>query len=368
MQVYVECGAEFMGRNHITRFRRKQYMPPAQVDLFRIQYNNRDVYQTVMNYLDPIWFQDEKGRWLINAADSLKYGNFYMDFDTDFSDPQAFSKIREDIAIALRYLKLFLNIDPRSIYYYFSGFKGFHLMVNAEIIGIEPHLALNEIYKDIIEDIGQYIKHDTLDRGIYDDKRMFRLVNSINGKSGLYKIPLTADEFLNFSYEEIKNLAKQPRTIHYKSPVYQPRAKLQFQKIVDNWTKRINIRQSYTGKIRKLKVLPPCIAHMRERTFRQTVDQRNNSATALSSFYFQQGLEREDTLDRLILWNEQCCLPPLKEREIRTIVHSVYNGQYRYGCGTFKKVSGLCDKDHCPLFHKELNIENQAEQKQKAVR
>ena len=351
--VVVECGADL--DNDRFPFTRKHYYYAGCTNEFRKKYNNIGVYQTIMHYINPIWFQDQKGRWLVNARDSYKYGDFYLDFDTVIESEEDYQKIKEDVYTSLKYLRLFLEIDISSIQFYFSGNKGIHLTVPAEVIGLKPHLALNQIYKEMAQDISRYCKHETLDIRVYDDKRMFRMVNSINRKSGLYKIPLSPDEFKNLSYQEITELAKSPKAEIKRNTLLSPKAKKMFDRYVKEWTERVHRQKEFTGKIKELKTTPPCIDAMLNKIFKETIDERNNSATALTSFFYQQGVEREEAMIRIKRWNEENCQPSLKEREIEATVNSVYNNQYRYGCHTFERLSGVCDKDKCPLFHKEID-------------
>ncbi|WP_232620924.1 primase C-terminal domain-containing protein [Virgibacillus salexigens] len=355
--VFVECGADL---NHDKyKFRRKQFMWPNQAELFRKHYNNFGVYQTVMHYINPIWITDDKNRMIINASDSLKFGDFYLDFDYVIASEEDYLKIKEDVAKAVRYLTIILSIDISQIQFFFSGNKGIHLTVDAGVMGLEPHQALNQIYKEIANDVERYCKHETIDTRVYDDKRMFRMVNSINKKSGLYKIPITYDEFKNCNFADIVELARQPRELKKPDVIFSSKAKKAFEKYIEIWTERVNSIKTYEGKIRKLKVEPPCIKRMREKLFKETIDERNNSAAALTSFYFQQGMQREEAMHRMILWGQENCQPPLRKNEIETTVNSVYNSQYRYGCETFKKLSGVCEKEICPLFNKEYNVANQ---------
>ncbi|WP_067923605.1 primase C-terminal domain-containing protein [Alicyclobacillus shizuokensis] len=347
--VWVECGADL--DNPKFPFTRKHYYPAGQTDEFRQQYGNCGVYETVMKYVSPVWVQDSKGRMIINTRESLKYGDFYMDFDTKLESDEDFEKVRADVKSALRYLKVILSIDPSQVSLYFSGHKGIHLTVDARVLGIQPHLALNQIYKEIASDIAQYCKNNTLDLKVYDDKRMFRMVNSLHKKSGRYKVPISHAEFERLSLSQIRDLAIQPRYVLPPMPQVNPRVKHSIQRVIDKWTQRINQRKEFEGRFKKLEQLPVCIQTMlSEKNFRETVDERNNSATALTSFFMQQGIEREETLARMKQWSEERCLPPLPARDIEIIVNSVYNGGYRYGCESFRRLSGVCDRDHCPLF------------------
>jgi len=353
--VFVECGYETNAIDPKYRFRRKVYLTPDQIESFRNYHQNTGVYHTIMHYINPLWYQDEKGRWLINGSDSLKYGDFYLDFDTTIHDEEDYEKLKSDVKTALKYLKIILKIDKSMVKLYFSGLKGIHLIIDAKILGVEPHTALHHIYKEMSLDIARYCKNNTIDTQIYDDKRLFRMINSIHKKSGLYKIPITYEEFDKLSYAEIRRLAQSPRLVPIKPPSVSGRAKSVFDKFKTEWTEKLSRQKEFRGKILNLKVLPPCIKEMNKKIFRETIDERNNSATALTSFYMQQGISREEALARMIKWGEENCTPPLREKEVQTIVHSVYNKQYRYGCESFKRLSHVCDKEKCPLFNKTLN-------------
>jgi hypothetical protein len=348
--IWVECGADTQSLRF--PFTRKHYFHPSQVDEFRWKFNNVGVYETVMRYIDPVWFQNEKGQWVINARDSLKYGDLYLDFDYKLEKDEDFEMIRSDVQTAIRYLKVILSIEVPQINIFYSGYKGIHLTVDARVLGVPPHQALNQIFKEIAMDISKYTLFNTLDTRVYDDKRMFRMINSYNKKGQRYKIPLTYQELCKLSLAEIRELAIQPRFINRPPIMPSPKAKVALEKYIQKWTQSINRQKDFRGRILKLDALPACIEAMLNKTFRETIDERNNSATALCSFFLQRGMEREEAIARLLVWGEENCLPPLPRREIETIVHSVYNGQYRYGCETFHRLSGVCDKENCPLFKK----------------
>jgi hypothetical protein len=346
--IFVECGADTDSLRF--PFTRKHYMHPSETHLFRQRFNNIGVYETMMQYINPEWFQNEKNQWVINTRDSLKYGDLYLDFDYKLESDEDFDKIKADVQTAMRYLKIILSIEPSQINLFYSGFKGIHLTVSAAVLGVQPHYALNQIYKEIATDIAKYTVFGTLDTRVYDDKRMFRMINSYNKKGQRYKIPITYDELINLNLAQIREMAVQPRFMQPPPIIPSPKAKLALDKYIQKWTQRYSKQKEFQGKIKKLEKAPACIDRMLEKIFRETIDERNNSATALASFFLQQGMERDEALARMFVWGEENCLPPLPKREVETIVHSVYNGQYRYGCETFHRLSGVCDKENCPLF------------------
>jgi len=92
--------------------------------------------------------------------------------------------------------------------FYFSGNKGFHVLIKQEL---EPSIELPEIVKKYCFALGK--NFSTFDRSIYDKTRILRIPNSKHRKSGLYKIPLLPGEIFGYTLEEIRELAKQQRSI-----------------------------------------------------------------------------------------------------------------------------------------------------------
>lgn len=104
---------------------------------------------------------------------------------------------------------------------YFSGSKGFHIYIRAEYFGITgPSIDCSVRLKEFILDMSK--RYDfKFDTGVYHANRKFRLPNSINEKSKLYKIELTFDQFYTLTIEEIKALAKSPGPVtldSYETP------------------------------------------------------------------------------------------------------------------------------------------------------
>jgi len=101
----------------------------------------------------------------------------------------------------------------------FSGSKGFHITLSAQLFGgFTPAVRINEKIKELVKILTAGVPG--IDLSIYDSTRVVRMKNSVNQKSGLYKIPLTFTEFLA-GIEPIKEMANAPRLIKptRKSPV-----------------------------------------------------------------------------------------------------------------------------------------------------
>lgn len=353
--VYVEAGAVLPKEQYPKSkfgFRRKQYFHPNDLLGFQQQFNNTDIFRTELMYIDPLWYRDTYGRWILNAEESLKFGDFYLDLDYPLETDADYEKIKEDALVVIKFLTLIMKIPNENIKIFYSGSKGVHITVPAVVFGLEPHLKINEIYKELMQDILRFIKHDTVDVKIYDNKRLFRIPNSFNSKGQRFKIPLTLKEFKEWDYKKVREIALQPRFIEYPVAIKVAQAEQVLHGKIELWSKRAEVQVKYDGKMKEIKELPPCIKEMHSKTFRETIDERNNSATALASFYMQKGLEVTEVRQIMWKWNGEQCKPPLKTQEIKIITDSVFNGRHRYGCETLKRVSGVCDKENCPLFKK----------------
>ena len=97
----------------------------------------------------------------------------------------------------------------------FSGNRGYHVSFPAAVFGgWDPSEALAAHLKSLALRIcGDLVE---VDPQVYDRNRLWRLINTINSKSGLYKIRLTEGEALG-DVEAIKALARGPRVFETPS-------------------------------------------------------------------------------------------------------------------------------------------------------
>lgn len=100
------------------------------------------------------------------------------------------------------------EVPIESLKIYFSGCKGFHVEILTSLFGnIQPAADLPYRFKKVVLSFG----YDDFDLRIYKANSLLRLPNSINSKSGLYKISLTPQEINVLTFEQILDLARRPR-------------------------------------------------------------------------------------------------------------------------------------------------------------
>lgn len=322
----IEAGYWIDKKNKI--FRRKEIIPKAFENLIRIKNNNTGIFKTAYSYN------------LENQNESFLYGDFYLDFDSE-----DFEKVREDVVIALSYIKIVFKIEniEEVCNIFYSGNKGMHIIIPAKTLGIEPDKKLNETFKVIATAISEYTKNKTLDLRIYDNKRMFRIANSVHESTNRYKIYLTVNEVKEMTHESIKKLASSPREIPKNYITYCNEANkiyLVFQERAKNIIDKFqNVKSTGT-----LKYTPPCISYMLESGAKNGT--RNNTIAILSSFYKATGKDLNETVNNIKVWNVEKNSVPISNGELIRTCRSIYTKDNQFGCSSIKSLD-LCSNEKC---------------------
>jgi hypothetical protein len=102
------------------------------------------------------------------------------------------------------------RVEPSALRYFFSGAKGFHLLVPAALLDARPADDLPRRFKAMAFAIAG-AADVVIDRAVYDVNRLLRMPNTRNPKSGLFKIELGWGELVGLSIEELRTLAAAPR-------------------------------------------------------------------------------------------------------------------------------------------------------------
>jgi Primase C terminal 1 (PriCT-1) len=260
-----------------------------------------------------------------------------------------------DLAPALeaaRQLSNFLlerwQIDPNAIPIYFSGAKGFHLMLDTRVFGkILPSKNLPLIFDSLRRHLALEIPEpfrDTVDLAIKDRVRLLRLPNTIHERSKLYKVILSLDELRCLSPAEIRECARTLRTLTLTDEtgflstadvIENPAACQLFQRI-RRQLKRL-ARKPFDYRFRRPADLAqltfPCAALQTIWESHIEPGYRNNCAIRLASELRLLGLSEDEANDKLFEWNERNGVE-LPADELRSVVRSAYQHRfpYRYSC------------------------------------
>lgn len=274
----------------------------------------------------------------------------YLDLDIDNIE-EDYNKLIRDLKILIHKLVTEFHVEQNDIQIYFSGSKGFHLIISENIFGFEPGRTLNKDLKKVAVYLKAYTLTKCIDTKIYDYKRLFRINNTINSKTGLYKVRILYNDLINMSYDELIEYASKPKDIESDDYLYNDKASESFTNLIEKLNKRdrekINI-QVAKEYIRKKELLP-CVKYILQNG--SPNGQRNNSTIALANSLFQVGYNQDEVIEIITTWNETKNEEPLPDREIRATIKSAYNNSKQniyYGCSSFRELD-VCVKG-CPIY------------------
>lgn len=274
----------------------------------------------------------------------------YLDLDIDNIE-EDYNKLIRDLKILIHKLVTEFHVEQNDIQIYFSGSKGFHLIISENIFGFEPGRTLNKDLKKVAVYLKAYTLTKCIDTKIYDYKRLFRINNTINSKTGLYKVRVLYNDLINMSYDELIEYASKPKNIESDDYLYNDKASESFTNLIEKLNKRdrekINI-QVAKEYIRKKELLP-CVKYILQNG--SPNGQRNNSTIALANSLFQVGYNQDEVIEIITTWNETKNEEPLPDREIRATIKSAYNNSKQniyYGCSSFRELD-VCVKG-CPIY------------------
>ncbi len=279
--VYIELAAMLpegkMVRNHFIRHDNQ-----AAISCWRTQYNNRDIYATVCRFDQP----GRSNRYLCP---------FFLDIDA------------EDLAIACEetvkscsLLRDHLDITESSFEIYFSGQKGFHVLLPLTVFGDPDEPNLMTIWHQLAQRLAkENLPH--LDLGIYQASRVLRLPNSIHSQTGLYKIPLEYKALKDWGIDYVRETAKVPASEESLAiDEESPKAVAWLNEAIE-WNRRRTIlapehRQSPTGFTSGWRI-PPCIEALESAVIPDNM--RHRTYFVLARFYAWIGMHPDEIIRRL---------------------------------------------------------------------
>lgn len=147
----------------------------------------------------------------------VHYHGLYFDFDCDpdalhITEDEALQRSLADTRKLVGHLRaLFSEVREPHLQVWYSGRKGFHVLMRPEVFGIRPHKHLSYIVKLAAWDLRSELAIETLDKSVYSIPRQWRIGNSLHPKSGRYKIELSLTELATWPIDKIRDTARGPR-------------------------------------------------------------------------------------------------------------------------------------------------------------
>lgn len=276
-------------------------------------------------------------------------------FDLDHAQNPAVSQ-----ADAIKLVDFFteeLDVQPTDVWVYFSGSKGFHILINSQALGIAPRNDLHKIFKHIAGYLVHRLQLTALDLVVYTSRRMLRLPNSVHQKTKLHKIELSIEELKTLSLEEIKEMAQQPRReLPFTSQERKDAIDLRVQahNLFENKLKEYlqaaatasarYEKEEYTFK----KGQPPvCVQDIYNNGWKKEGD-RNQATVQLACYYKDAGHSKEETTNALEAWvrkhtsAENQYEVEKRVANTRSVIDAVFSpdNEYKFGCAFIRSLHG----------------------------
>jgi len=316
-------------------------------------------------------------------------------FDLDYEeDPEV---ARKEAIQLVEFFTKELDIERSDIKTFFSGSKGFHILIEAKAFGVRPRNDLHKVYKHIAGylryRLGDMIENEegdeieplkSVDLKVYTSKRMLRLPNSMHQKTRLFKTRLTINELENKDLKQIKDLASQPRRDIEFNDEAKTKERTQAVKFYD--TKlgeyeqaKATANNNYddTEYIFDKEEPPECVKDILSGGWKKEGD-RNQATVQLTCYFKAAGWTKEEALEKLEPWvlEHTSAKSNYQRRQrvsnTRNVVDSIYNNDsdYKFGCAFIRSLHGekrpnqdsydrvACAGDMCPAL-KENNEEKE---------
>lgn len=250
----------------------------------------------------------------------------------------------EDLEEAQMYLQQLVSnmdsyeVDSNACRFYFSGSKGFHVMIPSAYFNAEPSRDIHKRFRKIAIELANGINVDT---AIYDKTRIFRLPNTINNKSGLHKIELYPFEAMSLDIEDIQRKALMPaERLDVESDIDASK------ELTELYHSDLNTYKPKDGKTSvRTKI---CMSSLMKGVGE---GERDNVGVRVASHLRQSGLTPKMMFVALDEWNETND-PPLNDEELSRIYEQGLQ-DYQFGCHD-PILKQNCDPN-CLFYRKEWN-------------
>lgn len=296
------------------------------------------------HYLCLYRYQAELVRFLEENAKKPKEERTRHDF-VSYCDYIYFDiDVKNDLELAAGYTCQLLEqiksfeIPADKVKISFSGAKGFHVLIPSSLFGAVPSKDFNQRVKSIALNVAQDIP---IDSAIYDNMRLFRVPNTVNSKTGLFKVDIP-HTLLAADIEELTAYAKTPQsTIKLENnSVPVPHLKALWDKAGRKEEKRETFERKPVEIPRNQKA---CICRILQGVPDGTI---HNAAFRLAEHFIKQGYPGEVIVKMLEGWG------PLNEvpanENFPAMVRDCMKGGYDFGCND-EILKAFCDK-RCYLF------------------
>jgi len=327
-------------RNHIVKI----HEVPGLIE----KYKAYECFSTYFFYTDEIFAYMTAHAPQGHPSISGYHGKIWAPFLPFDIDAPAVENAHEIVKLIAGTLIDKWRVPRAGCHFYFSGSKGFHVMLDTRLFGkVAATQHLHQIFSTLREKLiyaWPDFDRSSVDLTIKDTVRLLRLPNTVNAKSGLYKIGLDYEQVMGESTAKILDLAKKPCTLKltdetgYLSTAevfVHPKLSTFFNQ-ARRWIRRFTRKPFDYHFSSKFGSRPEdflCPGYLKIWQSHVEPGLRNNCGIRLLSEFRLNGLDKENAKNLILEWNKNQNIG-LSEHELQHTVNSAYAPPfpYRYGC------------------------------------
>lgn len=312
----------------------------------------------------------------------VRYHGLFFDFDCDFeklgiTHEKAVERSRDQAVKLTSWFMEAFDLNPAHVQCWFSGRKGFHVLIRPEPFGIMPHSHLTLMVKNVAFELADMLELDTLDRSVYSNVRQWRIPNTTHPKTGLFKIELTVSELANWSIEKMLDTARGPRDETNESDQPKPNAdeeanpgsylwmKEEYLNILKDpapaewWAEKYQAYEAYKDA-QNLKPrrpirtqaevgdkYPACIQDLLLNGPKDNGPNRNRVTLPIVNFMRDAGIEQETAEAEIEEWTKNFYPEPKHMRErlanAKSVVDATYRSSVQFACRFIRTCGGEGD-------------------------
>lgn len=193
---------------------RKNVIPVK--DMNSKKWIGEETYRSLWNYDEDYLKYTKEFEGISGYSGKHNSDILFFDFDIDNNETgETLEDVRQEVINLVEMLIHSYEVPADLIRICFSGNKGFHIIIPFQVVQLDAEMTedFSAKYKAFVEVLTADFQY--ADTGIYNINRVIRVVNTVHGKSKLYKIPITLSELKNKNFN-IKETAKNQRNADWK--------------------------------------------------------------------------------------------------------------------------------------------------------
>lgn len=257
----------------------------------------------------------------VRGAHKLECYSDHLWFDIDCDD---LADATLDVQALLRLIRTMGALEHTVAFY--SGSKGYHVGVNADLFGFEPSVDLPSAMRGVALAMAELAEIE-IDGKVYNTNRLWRTVNTLHGKTNLRKTEIDPSALLDMSLAEVQGVAAVNDGSGGPSyPTCEP---------VESIGALVRLREANTRKPAKdtgAWEAPPITASSFDREVLALAlrtgckdGSRNDAAYLRAVKCRKAGYTQADATDKMEDWNELNS-PPLPSESLHDTIVSAFSG------------------------------------------